>query len=73
MSNLGGKSNVVDDCCCPGIFLAVRVVERLYDGFVNTHSFHSRGCTAGGQSQSGGHDQSEAETCIAQSRSKPDR
>ena len=40
---------------------------RLYDGFVYPRSLRSRGCLAGDQSQSGGYDQPEAETCIAQS------
>ena len=34
------------------------------------NSLRSRGCPAGGQSQSGGYDQPKTETCISKSRPK---
>ena len=70
MINQEGGLNVVDNCCGTGNYVAVGVGEWLYDGFVHPHSLCSRGCAAGGQSQSGGYDQPEAEICIAQSWSK---
>ena len=70
MINQEGRSNVVDDCCGTGNFVAIGAGEWLYDGFVHPHSLRSRGCPAGGQSQSGGYDQPEAETFIAKSQPK---
>jgi hypothetical protein len=70
MVNQKGESHVVDDIYRTDHFVDSGAGYRFYDGFVHPHSPRSRGCPAGGQSQSGGYDQPKAETCIAKSRLK---
>jgi hypothetical protein len=65
-----GESHVVDDCRNTLNTMDAWASDRLCDGFCYPHNLRSRGCTAGGQSQSRGDDQPEVATCIAKSRPK---
>jgi hypothetical protein len=68
MINKKGDSHVVDDGCPTVNFVDAVDRYQLYDGFIHPHPLRSRGCPAGGQSQSGGSDQPKAEKCIARPR-----
>ena len=70
MSDQRGGSHALDDCCCTDNAVAAGAGERAYGGFVHPRSLHRGGCPAGGQSQSGGYGQPEAQACIAKSRPK---
>lgn len=47
--------------------------HRFYDGLGYPYYLRGRDCPAGGQSQSGGDDQPEIETCIARPKTRRQR
>ena len=53
MRNQKGGSNVVDDCCGTGNFVAVGVGDRLYDGLFYSYPAGHCHCRRAGQSHSG--------------------
>ena len=62
-----GDSNAMDDCCDTYNILTAGAGDRLYHGFVYSHSLCNGCCPGIGQHQSGGYDRSRAETHAAQS------